>query len=53
MGIKTVGMTGMNNILDQYVDHCISVPSNKTPIIQEVHELLYHFICQEVERYFV
>ena len=53
MGIKSVGMTGNNDFLKHLVDCCICVPSNETPIIQEMHVFLYHFICQEVEHHFL
>ncbi len=51
MGIKTIGMTGagggkMANICDVL----ISVPTNLTPRIQELHIVLYHFICEQVEQ---
>jgi D-sedoheptulose 7-phosphate isomerase len=32
------------------VDHCICVPSNETPRIQECHILIGHIISELVER---
>ena len=48
--LLTVGMTGNNN--GQMVDHCdflIEVPSSCTPRIQEVHAIIGHYICEQVE----
>lgn len=33
-------------------DAAIVVPSNDTPLIQEVHLMVIHWICKEVEKYF-
>lgn len=53
MGVGTILMTGeiqeYAEIL-QYTDCLLSVPSQNTPRIQEVHILMGHMICEEVER---
>jgi hypothetical protein len=41
-------VTGGN--LRNNVDHCICVPSNETPQIQECHVLIGHIISELVER---
>jgi D-sedoheptulose 7-phosphate isomerase len=49
-GLTVIGLTGagggrMKGLCDVLLD----VPSTETPRIQEVHVVLYHFICQQVE----
>jgi D-sedoheptulose 7-phosphate isomerase len=49
--IKTVGLTGdKKNKFVETVDYCISVPSNSTPIVQQLHLLSYHIICALIEK---
>jgi D-sedoheptulose 7-phosphate isomerase len=47
--MKIIGMFGLNGKLTEYCDCGISIPSDKTPLIQEAHEMIYHIICEEVE----
>jgi D-sedoheptulose 7-phosphate isomerase len=50
MGLCTVALTGCTGgKLKNVVDHCICVPSNETPRIQECHILIGHIISQLVE----
>jgi len=49
IGMGTIALTGNNKYLDDKVDVCISVPSNETPVIQECHVIIYHYICMRVE----
>ncbi|OGY85715.1 MAG: hypothetical protein A2233_03710 [Candidatus Kerfeldbacteria bacterium RIFOXYA2_FULL_38_24] len=39
--------------IGEMVDHHLKVPSQETPIIQEVHIMLIHIICAELEKSFV
>ncbi len=51
LGVITIGMTGESGgKLKNIADYLISVPSNKTPRIQEVHITIGHIICEQVER---
>jgi D-sedoheptulose 7-phosphate isomerase len=51
MGLSTIGLTGSaGGKLKNSVDHCICVPSNETPRIQECHILIGHIISELVER---
>jgi D-sedoheptulose 7-phosphate isomerase len=51
MGLHTVALTGpTGGSLLKNVDHCICVPSNETPRIQECHILVGHVISELVER---
>ena len=46
----TVGLTGRTGgSLRTLVDHCLQVPSDDTPRIQEAHILLGHILCEYVE----
>lgn len=52
--ILTIGLLGnKGGRLINYVDLPIIVPSSNTPRIQEVHELIIHIICEEVEKNFL
>ncbi len=51
IGLKTIALTGRSGgNLKKAVDHCICVPSDKTPRIQECHILIGHIISELVER---
>jgi D-sedoheptulose 7-phosphate isomerase len=52
MNIKTVMLTGKNLISSDLVDYCINVPSLITPLIQECHVMIYHYIAMRVEEEF-
>jgi len=48
--IKTVGFLGKDGgQLRAAVDRAIVVPSQDTARIQEVHQVLYHIVCEELE----
>jgi D-sedoheptulose 7-phosphate isomerase len=51
MGLHTIALTGRTggSLLNK-VDHCICVPSEETPRIQECHILIGHIISELVER---
>lgn len=51
MGLHTIGLTGgTGGDLRGQVDHCICVPSNDTPRIQECHILIGHILSELVEK---
>lgn len=51
LGIRVIGFTGeKEGDLSSLSDVCFRVPSNKTALIQEIHTMLGHSICAEVER---
>lgn len=51
IGIKTILMTGsVDQAVLPKVDILLPVPSLSTPRIQELHQLTYHYICQQVEQ---
>ncbi len=48
--LVTVGMTGKTGgKLRNAVDHCICIPSDQTPRIQEAHILTGHILCELIE----
>ena len=50
----TIGLLGKDGgKLKAICDYEITVPCFDTPRIQEVHEIVYHTICQLVEQYFI
>jgi len=50
-GSATIGFTGKNiQMMEKICDVCLSVPSDKTPRIQEAHILAWHIICDLVEK---
>ena len=52
-GLVTVGLTGRGGgKLTNAVDHCIRIPSDQTPRIQEGHILTGHTLCELVEEAF-
>jgi D-sedoheptulose 7-phosphate isomerase len=51
MGLRRVGLLGnAGGALKELCDTAIIVPSDSTPAIQQVHEIVFHAICEEVER---
>lgn len=51
MGMKTIALTGAGGgRLARWTDYLFAVPSTFTPLIQQAHGCLYHYLCDEVER---
>lgn len=49
-GMSTIGLTGKGGAtLGPMVDILLDVPSVETPLIQQVHICLYHYLCAEIE----
>jgi D-sedoheptulose 7-phosphate isomerase len=52
-GVKVITLSGDGGgMLQKYSDILIDVPSKSTPVIQEMHILIGHTICNLVEREF-
>jgi D-sedoheptulose 7-phosphate isomerase len=48
--LVTIGLTGRTGgQLSSAVDHCICIPSDQTPRIQEAHILTGHILCELIE----
>jgi D-sedoheptulose 7-phosphate isomerase len=49
-GMVTLALTGQGGgRLATMADHLLAVPSQQTPLIQQVHICLYHYLCEAVE----
>ena len=50
LGLATIGMTGEGGGgMASFCDVLIDVPSTVTPRIQEMHLIIYHFLCEKIE----
>jgi D-sedoheptulose 7-phosphate isomerase len=50
MGLQTVALTGeTGGKLAGLSDVLLNVPSTSTPLIQQGHICLYHFLCEQIE----
>lgn len=51
MGVTTIGFTGAKGeSLHASCDHLFIAPSDDTPVIQQIHMMAMHAICDEVEQ---
>lgn len=52
VGMVTIGLTGddRESLISQLADYCLYAPSNSIPRIQEMHMLMYHLICEFIEK---
>ena len=53
MGAVTIALTGSRGLVGCDVDHLLAVPSDVTAHIQELHLMLLHFWCVEIDRRFL
>ena len=50
LGMSTIGLTGDGGgKMANYTDILLDIPSTSTPLIQQAHVCIYHYICQVVE----
>lgn len=50
IGMTTIGLTGEGGgKMAEVTDILVDAPSRSTPMIQQVHICLYHYICEQVE----
>ena len=47
--IISIAFSGINGISSFSPDHIIAIPSESTPIIQEMHLITYHLLCGIIE----
>jgi D-sedoheptulose 7-phosphate isomerase len=51
MRMRTIALTGEGGgSLAPLADFLMAVPSRRTPLVQQVHLSLYHYLCEQVER---
>ncbi len=52
-GMKIVAMTGGDGgRLSDLADACFVAPADRTYLIQQIHQLAYHIICELVDKHF-
>lgn len=50
MGLKIIGLTGQGGAkMAAYCDALLDAPSTCTPMVQQVHVCLYHYLCEKIE----
>lgn len=50
IGVTTVGFTGVKGeSMREVCDHVLIAPSSDTPVIQQIHMMALHAICDDVE----
>ena len=54
LGMKVIALTGESGgaLNSMEIDVLIEVPSKLTPRIQEVHMMIYHYLCEQIEARF-
>jgi D-sedoheptulose 7-phosphate isomerase len=51
LGLATIGFTGSKGVaIGALCDHLLVVPSDDTPIVQQIHLTIAHGICDEIEQ---
>ena len=54
LGLEVIALTGEGGgELAKYSDILIDVPSRSTPRIQEMHIMIYHYMCQKIEDLYI
>ncbi len=50
MDVNTISLTGKDGgECKNYSDYLLNIPSKNTPEIQELHILVYHYMCEKIE----
>lgn len=50
MNMKVISFTGKSpNTLEKYSDITLSIPSNQTEKVQQIHMIIYHLLCYLIE----
>jgi D-sedoheptulose 7-phosphate isomerase len=50
MQMQTIALTGEGGgRLAPLSDFLLAAPSRSTPLVQQVHLCLYHYLCQQIE----
>lgn len=51
LGLRTAGLLGnAGGAMKALCDIAVIVPSSVTPAVQQVHEIAFHAVCEEIER---
>lgn len=52
-GVANIALLGRDGgKMKDMADVAVVVPSNETPLIQEMHLMIIHWLCEEIEKYF-
>jgi len=52
--LVTLGLLGKDGgKMKELSDIAIVVPCNDTPLVQEIHLMIIHYLCQEIEKHFI
>jgi len=52
-GMKVVAMTGAaGGALGELADLCFRAPAERTDLVQQLHQLAYHVICEMIDEHF-
>lgn len=52
-GVANIALLGRDGgKMKDMADVAVVVPSNETPLIQEMHLMVIHWLCEEIEKYF-
>jgi D-sedoheptulose 7-phosphate isomerase len=52
-GMKVVAMTGAaGGALGELADLCFRAPAERTDLVQQLHQLAYHVICEVIDEHF-
>lgn len=49
LGMKALALTGSNGMAECSPDLTLKIPSEATPLIQQGHEIVLHFLAQRIE----
>jgi len=52
-GMKVVAMTGAaGGALGELAEQCVPAPAERTDLVQQLHQLAYHVICEVIDEHF-
>jgi D-sedoheptulose 7-phosphate isomerase len=52
LGLKVVALTGrLPNALADRADLVLAVECSETPLVQQVHQCFYHYLCEQLEHH--
>ncbi len=52
-GVKNIALLGRDGgKMKELADVAIIVPQEETPVIQEIHLMIIHWLCEEIEKHF-
>lgn len=49
LDMKVIALTGINGLHNHKIDATVSIPSTSTPLIQQGHIIVYHYLAKRIE----